>query len=147
MFNGGPSMSHSAQLEEGIARATRIRRYCREDWAWRPSLPARPKLLQRNSLQRKCFGTIKFVKNYKRITLQSKFLGLFSCKKGHTSSSNITKKIFWWNIFCNNYKNYYKRKCSKELFCNNFGQDGIELRKEKRGFVFRAPFLDSWKLS
>ena len=38
-------------------------------------------------------------KNYKRITLQNKFPGLFSCKKGHTSGSNITKKIFWWNYF------------------------------------------------
>ena len=45
-----------------------------------------------------------FCKNYKRITLQNKFPGLFSCKKGHTSGSNITKKIFWWNCFCNNYK-------------------------------------------
>ena len=31
--------------------------------------------------------------------------------------------MFWWNYFCNAYKDYYKRKCSKELlFCNNFGQ-------------------------
>ena len=66
-----------------------------------------------------------FCNNYKRITLQSKFLDLVSCKKGHTSGSSISKKIFWRNYLCNNYKNYYKRKGSKELFCNNFGQDGI----------------------
>ena len=34
--------------------------------------------------------------------------------------------MFWWNYFCNNYRKYYKRKCSKGLFCNNFGQDGNE---------------------
>ena len=62
-------------------------------------IPSRPKLLQKKSLQRKCFGAINFVKNYKRITLQSKFLGLFSCKQGQTSGSNITKKMFWWNFF------------------------------------------------
>ena len=93
-------------------------------------IPSRPKLLQKNSLQRKCFGAIDFCKNYKRITLQSKFLGLFSCKKGHTCGSNITKKILWLNYFCNSYKNYYKRKCSEELFCNNFGQDGTQQQQK-----------------
>ena len=51
---------------------------------------------------------------------------MFSCKQGQTSGSNITKKMFWWNDFCNSYVDYYKRKCSKELFCNNFGQNGTE---------------------
>ena len=32
-----------------------------------------------------------------------------------------------------NYKNYYKRKCSRELFCNNFGRDGICL-----SFVYQS---------
>ena len=32
---------------------------------------------------------------------------MFSCKQGQTSGSNITKKIFWWNYFCNNYKDYH----------------------------------------
>ena len=87
-------------------------------------IPSRPKSLQKTSLQRKYFGAILFCNNYKRITLQSKFLGLFSCKTGPASGSNITKKIFWWNYSCDNNKEYYKRNCSKELFCNNFGQDG-----------------------
>ena len=73
---------------------------------------------------KKMFWSNQFCKKYKRITLLSKFLGLFSCKKGHASGSNIAKKILWWNYLCNNYKNDYKRKCSKELFCNDFGQDG-----------------------
>ena len=34
-------------------------------------------------------------------------------------------------IFCNNYKDYYKRNCSKELFCNNFGQDGSTQRTQR----------------
>ena len=64
-------------------------------------------------------------KNYKRITLQkAKFLACF-LQKGHASGSNITKKIFWWNYFCNNY-NFLQNRYSKELFCNYFGQDGGE---------------------
>ena len=43
-----------------------------------------------------------------------------------TSGSNIAKKMFWWNSFCNSYKDYNKH-CSKELFCNNFSQDGTLL--------------------
>ena len=80
----------------------------------------------KNIFTKKMFWRNKICKNYKRITLQSKFPDLVSCKKGHTSDRKITKKIFWQNYFCNNYKKYYKRKGSKELFCNNFGQDGIE---------------------
>ena len=37
---------------------------------------------------------------------------VFFQKKGHASGNNIAKKIFWWNNFCNSYKDYYKRKCS-----------------------------------
>ena len=80
-----------------------------------------------NSLQTKCFGAINIVNITKESLLQSEFFGLFSCKKGHASGINITKKIFWWNYFCDNCKNNYKRKCSKELFCKNFGQDGIPI--------------------
>ena len=81
--------------------------------------------ITKNSLQRKCFGAIvtNFIKFTKQ-SLQIKFLGLFSCQKGHTSGSNIAKELFWWNYFCNNYNDYYKRKCSKESFCNHVGQDG-----------------------
>ena len=82
------------------------------------------------------FAPLHITAQYKRITLQSKFLGLFSFKKGPASGSNITKKIFWWNYFCNNYKDYYKRNCSKELFCNHFGQDGTFEITCCWGFVF-----------
>ena len=34
-------------------------------------------------------------RNYKKITLQSNFLGMFSCQKGHSSGSNITKELLW----------------------------------------------------
>ena len=27
---------------------------------------------------------------------------MFSCTQGQTSGSNIIKKMFWWNHFCNN---------------------------------------------
>ena len=50
---------------------------------------------------------------------------MFSCKQEQTSGSNITKKMLWWNYFCSNYTDYYKNNCSRDLFCNNFGQDGI----------------------
>ena len=32
-------------------------------------------------------------------------------------------------LFCNNNEEFYKRKCLKELFCNNFGQDGNASQK------------------
>ena len=66
-----------------------------------------------------------FYKNYETISLQSKFLRMFSCKQGQTSGSNIAKKMFWWNSFCSNFKDCYKINCSNEIFRNNFGQDGI----------------------
>ena len=84
------------------------------------------------------FWSNSFCKNYKRITLQSKVLGLFSRKKGHASGSNIAKKIFWWNYFCNPFKKYYERKCSKELFCNNFGQgsNDVDDRSDDKDLCF-----------
>ena len=47
----------------------------------------------------------------------------FSCKKGPASGSNIIKKIIWWIIFVIITKSITKT-CSKDLFCNKFGQDG-----------------------
>ena len=55
------------------------------------------KIITKKLFTKKMFWSNSFCKNYKRVTLQSKVLGLFSCKKGHASGSNITKKIFWWN--------------------------------------------------
>ena len=55
-------------------------------------------------------------KSYKIITLQSQFLGLLSCKRGHASGSNITKKIFRWNSFCNNYKMITKENIPRNYF-------------------------------
>ena len=91
----------------------------------RAALQSRPKLLQRNSLlcQRSIFWCNSFCNNYKRITLQSKFLGLFPCKKRHASGSNIAKKFFWWNIFVLVTK-LFLSNYSKEWCCNHFGQDG-----------------------
>ena len=43
--------------------------------------------------------TLNFVKNYEAITLQGKFLHMFSCKQGQTIGSSIAKKMFWWNCF------------------------------------------------
>ena len=61
-------------------------------------LQSRPKLLQKNSLQRKGFGAIDFVKNSKESLYKTNSLPC-CCKKGHPSGSNITKKIFWWYYF------------------------------------------------
>ena len=81
------------------------------------------KIITKKLFTKKMFWSNEFCNNYKRITLENKKTCFL--QKGHASGSNITNKIFWWNYFCNKYKNYYKSKCSKELFCNNFGQDGI----------------------
>ena len=55
---------------------------------------------------------------------------MFSCKQGQTSGSNITKKMLWWNNFCNSYKGFYKKNCSDDFFCNNFGQNGKPLQND-----------------
>ena len=80
------------------------------------AIPARPKLLQKNSLQRKCFGAMNFAIITKESLYKAKFLGLVSCKKGPAIGSNITKKIFWWNYFSNNYKDYYKEIVPRNYF-------------------------------
>ena len=82
-------------------------------------------VLQKLLFKKNCFGTIKFVvKKYKTSSLQSKFLRMLSCKYGQTSGGNLRKTMFWWNHVCSTYKDHYKNTCSKELLCNNFGQDG-----------------------
>ena len=73
------------------------------------------KTMKKKLLQRKCFGAINFVKLQKNhFTKQIPWPVLL--KKGHTSGSNITKKIFWWNYFCNNYKNYCKTNVPRNYF-------------------------------
>ena len=39
-------------------------------------------------------------------------------------AATLQRKSSGGIIFVINYKDYYKRNCSKELFCNHFGQDG-----------------------
>ena len=86
----------------------------------RADLPSRPRLLQQNPLQNQCFGASDFVEKHKKITLQSKFLGLLSCKEEtHTSGSNIAKEIPWWKFFFVNLQKWFPNKCSRELFCKN----------------------------
>ena len=92
-------------------------------------------ITKKNSLQRKCFGAINFVKITKEALYKANSLACFPAKRGHASGSNITKKIFWWtsSFIIITKENYYKRKCPpEEFFCNNsFGQDGKseELKK------------------
>ena len=82
------------------------------------------KIITKNTFQQK-MAQIIFKQVQKTISLQSKFLRRLSCKQGRTSGRNIAKKMFWWYYFCNNFKDHYKNTCcSKELFCNSFGQDG-----------------------
>ena len=78
------------------------------------------KIITKKLFTKKTFWCNYLGKRHKIITLQSKFLGLQEGTRG----SNITKKIFRWNYFCNNYKDYYKRQSSNDLWCNNFGQNG-----------------------
>ena len=40
--------------------------------------------------------------------------------------------------FCNNYKDYYKNNCSKELICSNFGQDGSNFGADGIGLIDQA---------
>ena len=65
------------------------------------------------------FGTINVVKITKQSLCKA---NSFACSLANRASgSHITKKMFWWNSFCKNYKEYYKNNFSKELFCNSCG--------------------------
>ena len=68
-------------------------------------------------------------KNAKQSLYKAIFLRMFSCKQGQTSCNNITKKMFWWIIFVIITKIVTKNNCSKELFCNHFGQEGTQCRQ------------------
>ena len=57
-----------------------------------------------------------FCKNCKTITLQNKILSIFSYKQQQISGSKTTKRIFWWNYVCNNYKDDYKRNVQRIYF-------------------------------
>ena len=57
------------------------------------------KIITKILFTKKMFWGNQCCTNKKRITLQSKFLGLLSCKKRHASGSNTTKKIIWWKCF------------------------------------------------
>ena len=87
-------------------------------------MPSRPKWLQKKLFKNICFGAINLCKNYKTISLQSKFLRMFSRKQGQTNGSNTTKKMLWWNYFAKKKQRLLQKKCSKEFFCNTFDQDG-----------------------
>ena len=63
-------------------------------------LPSWPKLLQKNSLQKYFLEAINFVIISKTLCIQLK------------QTRERPQK-------------HYKNNCSGELFCNNFGQDGI----------------------
>ena len=50
----------------------------------------------------------------------------FACSLANSDkpvAATLQRNLFWWNYFVIVTK-YYYRKCSKELFCNNFGQHG-----------------------
>ena len=80
--------------------------------------------LQKNSLRRKCFEAIDFVKITKESLYETNSLACFLAIRDTPVAATLQKNIFWWNYLCNSYKDYYKHNCSKELLCNNFGQDG-----------------------
>ena len=61
----------------------------------------------------------------------------------------FTKRIFGGKTFCNYYKStvhsarkrpqrYYKNNCFRELFCNNFGQDGMHRPGDRCIWVHRS---------
>ena len=76
--------------------------------------------------KKNCFATINFIK----ITKQSLYKqNSFACSLANRYKpvAATLQRMLWWNYFCNNYKDDYKNNCSKELFCNTFGQDGISV--------------------
>ena len=74
---------------------------------------------------------------------------MFSCKQGQLQENALAELLF-----CNNYKDYYKRKNPKELYWNNFGQDGtghltgMLTRSRSNGHEsLVTPVSDTWFLS
>ena len=63
-------------------------------------MPSQPKSLQKKQLQENCFGTVilQTFQNHP-FTRQINSRGVFSCKQGQTSGSNIAKRMLWWNNF------------------------------------------------
>ena len=82
---------------------------------------------KKNSLQRKGFGAITFVIITKESLYKANSLACFLAKRDPpVAATLVTKKIFWVELFFVIItKIITKNNCSKELFCNNFGHDGI----------------------
>ena len=98
------------------------------------------RIITTNTLQKHVLAQFTCT-NYKAITLQSKFLRMFSYKQGQTSGSNFAKKMFWLNYCCSNNPDYYKRKISKTFCCNNLAR--MVSIKEAQTFCFLFFFIDS----
>ena len=86
-------------------------------------LPSRPKLLQKNSLQRKCFEAMNPVKITKQSLYKTDSLACFLTKSDTPVAATLQRKYFGGILFVITTKKDYKSNCSKELFCNIFGQD------------------------
>ena len=55
-------------------------------------LPSRPKLLQKNSLKRKCFAAMNFVKNSKESLYKAYFLACFLAKRDTPVAATLQRK-------------------------------------------------------
>ena len=73
---------------------------------------------------KKCFGTINFIKLQIQYLYKANSLFFFVAQRDTPVATTLQRKSSGGIIFCVITKDYYKRKCSKELFCNYFGQDG-----------------------
>ena len=87
-------------------------------------VPSRPKLLPKISLQRKCFGAINFVKITKESLYKANSLACFLANRDKPVAATLQRKCSGGINFVIIRKDYSKNTCSKEFFCNNFGQDG-----------------------
>ena len=56
----------------------------------------------------------------------------------------MARQITWWKDFCNNYKDYYKRKSSKELFCNHFGLSVTQKGPKGRQLTIQFKSIAVW---
>ena len=72
-----------------------------ELFSWKASfhLPSRPKLLQKNSLQRKCFGAINFVKITKESLYKANSLACFLAKIDTPVAATLQRKSSGGIIF------------------------------------------------
>ena len=94
------------------------------------SIPSRPKLLQKNSLQRKCFEAINFVKITKQSLYKTNSLACFLAKRDTPVAATLQRKSFRGIIFV-----IITKKITKIIVSGNY----FVIISARMVLIFRIP--------